>query len=410
MLGVVVGNLDGLAGLPAPVAHGIVHGNMGKRIGRHPRFTGSSGAVHYLPSRLFRCHSRKNAMRKMFTLLCLSLLCVALGVHAAGLTPQELETIQKKAEKGDANAQISMGKYYMFRYHRDYTKTCCGNFAAAVSWYRMAADQGNADAQCALGGLYRQTHVVGRRMESEPVESAKWYHMAAEQGHADAQNACGECYATGSGVKKNPVEAAKWFCKAAEQGNARAQYSLGMAYAVGAGVEKDPKEAVKWVRKVVADEKNNFFRSSPQYFLGLCYAYGYGVEKDKKEAIGWFRKVADAGEIDAMIRLADCYARGDGVEKDPKESTKWYRKAAEQELDDAVYHCGVGISSSSGPYTPMEEFNALRDGAVRGDAMLQYGLGLRYANGGMVKKDQREAVKWFLLAAKQGNADAQYTV
>jgi TPR repeat protein len=46
--------------------------------------------------------------------------------------------------------------------------------------------------------------------------------------------------------------------------------------------------------------------------------------------------------------------------------------------------------------------------AEQGHADAQYGLGLCYKYGSGVDKDLSEAVKWWLLAAEQGYADAQY--
>ena len=45
--------------------------------------------------------------------------------------------------------------------------------------------------------------------------------------------------------------------------------------------------------------------------------------------------------------------------------------------------------------------------AEQGDAFAQHSLGLLYAIGEGVPKDQKEAVKWFRLSADQGHADAQ---
>jgi hypothetical protein len=46
--------------------------------------------------------------------------------------------------------------------------------------------------------------------------------------------------------------------------------------------------------------------------------------------------------------------------------------------------------------------------AVRGDAAAQLQLGMRYATGDGVIQNDKEAAKWFALAAKQGLAEAQY--
>ncbi|MGA2402548.1 MAG: retroviral-like aspartic protease family protein [Syntrophobacteraceae bacterium] len=51
-----------------------------------------------------------------------------------------------------------------------------------------------------------------------------------------------------------------------------------------------------------------------------------------------------------------------------------------------------------------KEFKEL---AEQGDALAQYNLGVMYANGHGVPKDEAEAVKWFRKAAEQGFAQAQ---
>ena len=48
--------------------------------------------------------------------------------------------------------------------------------------------------------------------------------------------------------------------------------------------------------------------------------------------------------------------------------------------------------------------------AEQGDASAQYNLGVRYANGEGVLKDEAEAVRWYRLSADQGDADAQYNL
>jgi len=52
-----------------------------------------------------------------------------------------------------------------------------------------------------------------------PSEAARWYQKAADQGNADAQNALGQLYAKGVGVREDFVQAHKWFNIAAAAGN-----------------------------------------------------------------------------------------------------------------------------------------------------------------------------------------------
>ena len=52
----------------------------------------------------------------------------------------------------------------------------------------------------------------------------------------------------------------------------------------------------------------------------------------------------------------------------------------------------------------------LQNYAEQGNALAQSILGLMYANGKGVPKDDAEAVQWFRLAAEQGTALAQFTL
>src|SRR5579864_1542680 len=68
----------------------------------------------------------------------------------------------------------------------------------------------------------------------------------AEQGNPEAELALGSFYASGTGVSRSPSKAFKWHQKAAEHGLARAQYQLGMDYGQGVGVKEDQAVALTW--------------------------------------------------------------------------------------------------------------------------------------------------------------------
>jgi len=61
--------------------------------------------------------------------------------------------------------------------------------------------------------------------------AVKWYRAAAEQECAPAQCNLGLCYQTGRGVEQSQQEAVKWFIRAARQGDKTAQHNLGLHYA-----------------------------------------------------------------------------------------------------------------------------------------------------------------------------------
>jgi TPR repeat protein len=85
------------------------------------------------------------------------------------------------------------------------------DYAEAVKWYRLSADQGLADAQYKLGVMY----VNGRGVPKDYSEAARLYHLAADQGNGNGQLALGSAYAAGKGVPKDYAQAYFWFTLAA---------------------------------------------------------------------------------------------------------------------------------------------------------------------------------------------------
>ena len=78
--------------------------------------------------------------------------------------------------------------------------------------------------------------------------AAAWLRKAADQGNSEAQHALGVLYDNGNGVPKDSPQAALWYRKAAEQGDVEAQHSLGSMYYVGEGVPQDYVKAHMWVK------------------------------------------------------------------------------------------------------------------------------------------------------------------
>jgi len=89
----------------------------------------------------------------------------------------------------------------------------------AVKWFRRAADQGFAQAQVSLGGMY----IDGKGVAQDNSEAVNWYRKAAEQGYADAQHRLGKSYAVGIGLPKDFVQAHMWFDLAAMGGDSDAK-------------------------------------------------------------------------------------------------------------------------------------------------------------------------------------------
>jgi TPR repeat protein len=169
------------------------------------------------------------------------------------------------------------------------------DYAEALKWYRLAAEQGHVQAQSQLGFMYDIGN-IGQGVPPDPAEGMKWYRLAAEQGDADAQLVLGlglmYCFSPYCFGLQDYAQGLKWLRLAAEQGNLQAQINLGALYRDGQGVLQDYAEAAKWYR--LAAEQG---AASAQFNLGAMYADGHGVPQDYVLAHMWFNLAAAQSDM-----------------------------------------------------------------------------------------------------------------
>ncbi len=90
------------------------------------------------------------------------------------------KTVEERAEAGDAGAQARLGYMYFTGEWMTGPSSNWGKQGApqdakeAFKWYRLAADQGLADAQCALGEMYEK----GKGVPQDYVQAYAWYSLA----------------------------------------------------------------------------------------------------------------------------------------------------------------------------------------------------------------------------------------
>lgn len=123
-----------------------------------------------------------------------------------------------------------------------------GNPEEVNSLYK-AAEQGDAKAQYNLGVMCRE----GRGVPQDNQQALSWYRKAAEQGHIDAQYNLGVMYEEGLGVPQDDSQSQHWYRKATEQGHAEAKDRLGLAR----GKVLNNKEAESLLLKALRGPRNN---------------------------------------------------------------------------------------------------------------------------------------------------------
>lgn len=93
----------------------------------------------------------------------------------------------------------------------------------ALTHFRQATDDGNAEAPFRLGAMYFNGHGVSQDRD----EAARWFREAAVRGNREAQYILGVIYWDGRGVPTNHVLSYMWFNIASSNGSESAVESGG---------------------------------------------------------------------------------------------------------------------------------------------------------------------------------------
>jgi len=272
--------------------------------------------------------------------------------------------------------------------------------AAAVSWFRKAAEAGSAEGAFRLGLMTVQGVGVER---ADTAEGRRWLERAGEGGHRDAQYAMGEMLGAGmDGVEADLVEALRWFRAAADAGDVDAMSAVGDSYSSGRGVKEDIGEAMKWYRRAaeggLAKAQNN---------MGFAHQKGLGVPQSDVEAVRWFRRAAQQGDLRAAHNLGWMHYEGHGVGQDIHKGIQWLRSAAEAGYPPAqvclgdIYKVGHDVDRDT-----LEASRLYRQAAMQGLPEGMFALGVVYVTGEGVPRDLLSAEKWLARAADAGCSSA----
>ena len=135
----------------------------------------------------------------------------------------------------------------------------------AAGWLRRAAACGHVKARFVRDRIFRtgklmpldpeeqfelaDGYFTGHDMPQDHDAAAVWFRLAADQGHADAACRLGDMYDKGHGVPQDYAESAKLLRYAADHGHWSAQRGLAVLYFYGRGVPRDYDAAATWLRR-----------------------------------------------------------------------------------------------------------------------------------------------------------------
>ncbi|XP_059273782.1 death ligand signal enhancer isoform X4 [Mustela nigripes] len=148
--------------------------------------------------------------------------------------------------------------------------------------------------------------------------------------------------------------------------------------------------------------------SKAQYNVGLCHEHGRGTPKDLGKAVLSYQLAASQGHRLAQYRYARCLLQGPASEGAPKcqRAVSMLKQAADSGLREAQAFLGVLFTKE--PH--LDEQSAVKYfwlAANNGDSQSRYHLGICFEKGLGVRRSLGEAVRCYQQSAALGNEPAQ---
>ncbi|WP_337756985.1 tetratricopeptide repeat protein [Alistipes sp.] len=196
--------------------------------------------------------------------------------------PPHLEETYQKALNGDRQSQTIIGNYF---YNED---TLPGHEQSACHWWRLAAEQNDAEAQTNLGRSYDYGYGVNRDYQ----QLEYWTRKAAQQGYGRAISNYGTLYKRRliGTISDFNQDAYNCFNKAAQKGFTIAYWRLGQCYEQGIGVAANFETAAELYLKAAQSGCPN-----GQFAIGIMYYNGRGVRHNIDSAKYWWSRAAEQG-------------------------------------------------------------------------------------------------------------------
>lgn len=284
------------------------------------------------------------------------------------------------------------------------TKSLTGNTPPGVPQNQVAQPQRTPDGKPAMPSMIPATGDNAAYIafdQGQYLTALKLAEADAESGTASAYTLIGRIHGEGLGVAKDPKFAFQSYARASELGDIPGTFALALMYAQGQGVEKDRHKAAELFEKAARTG-----HAEANYNLGMLFIKGDGKPENPARGALHLQYAAEQGIAQAQYDLAGLYQSGVGVDANALEAAKWLAKAAAQGMAAAEYEYAVQLLKGFGLTRDEKRIPVLLTSAARkGVAGAQNRLAHLYLEGVLVEKSTTEAIKWSVIAKRNGVED-----
>ncbi|MEM1058163.1 MAG: tetratricopeptide repeat protein [Verrucomicrobiota bacterium] len=300
--------------------------------------------------------------------------------------------LEKAATTGGAEADYRLASFYL-RHHAPDPALA----QEAVRLLRKRATNNHADSQQLLGRCY----LTGNGVAVDPAAAAQWFRLAANNGNAQAMTSLAVLLQAGVGQPaEGEVDA--WLAQAAEGGDPRADFIL-YQQAKQATPAGDPpsEEALRHLNTAVEARL-------PQalYEMGRRLVEGDGMDEDGAEGYRLLEQAGRQGHVAALRLMGEMFRDGGTLRQDPEKARALLELAARNGDAEAARQLGLLLEESGDPDQLAAARESYRQAAARGDAAAQSQLGRMLLTGEGGPADPAGAIDLLTAAYEQGDPQA----
>lgn len=292
------------------------------------------------------------------------------------------------------------------------------DYDKAIDLYLKAIDNKEYEACFLLGLIYLTGYCVEKNID----KGLDYLFLGDKHDEKQCISSLGDYYYNGKYLNKDLTKAKSYYDRAAKLLEPHAIGMLGLFLFN----EEKYSEAIEYFRSGAM-----YYDTNSMYYMAKCAYNGLGMEKDLILGVGLYQKLYDYDCTNIEIRkiLADAYFNGYGINQDYNKAKELYEMLDD---DDSVFNLGLIYKNYLKEYDKaIECFKKVKNEKSQFEQalMLYNGLGMEenkneayfkfyacamskyaysypfigdsYYYGYGVKKDYREAIKWYKEALKE---------
>ncbi len=311
-----------------------------------------------------------------------------------------LRWLRKAAEANYAPAQLALG------YRNEKGLDISPNAQQATSWYEKAKSLPAANYHLGL------CYLRGSASNTDIRTGIDLIRKAAVSGYPEAMYTLGEYYRRGTHCQQDQTAAIQWLRKAIQEGSPEAMIRLGCMHRDGSGVSRNEEEAQRLHRMAFEHWKNAAEAGEVSAIIHLaeCYTHGWGTEVNHEQVFHLYTLAAERRDAEAICRLAMCHAQEIGTVSVDRQAIHLMTEAAEMGLAEAQFRL-AGLYKAQAQHdeqTQARIFRCYEQAAKQNLAPAQYELALCYEFGTGTEKNLNQAFEWYQKSAEMGHAPAMH--